>query len=174
MVVMMAVLQLTLIFITLVSCTWQCYSNHSLRSQVRTLKKTHSSWALAGPPSQVMEVGSLEGNTRWKGNADSVIPVSAPVPPRSPPAMQCVSGSAVGTVRRSSSACLLSDLGKPSKKIQGKLSRSGVLGGGDFGGGDCGSSGGMGLGELWPVSRSASNIEDVVVSGVLFLEIPIK
>ena len=109
-----------------------------------------------------MEVGSLEGNTQWKDTADSVLPGNAPVPSRSSQPQRAE--SAVGTFRRSSSTSLLSDLCKPSKKIQGKLSRCGVLGGGDFGGGDCESCGGMGLDELWPVSRSASNLENVVVS----------
>jgi hypothetical protein len=151
----MAVLQLTVVFITFFSCIWQCYTNRALRSQIRMLQKTHQHSSLPPPDQSGMEVESLGQTIQWNDSRS----------------VSVARGNSVGSaesalhVRRSSSTSKLSDLCRSAERIQTKLSQSEGVGGRDDPSPSVWSVGGMDVGSDHPLtSSSAANLGDFPVS----------
>ena len=173
MMIVMALLQMSLILLTLLSCMWQCYSNTSLRRQINSLKPTPhlaSSATVNHQPLTVESLGSQDSSKKTTTNGlqsvstetltrkRDLVNTLPPVLPRSGKSKP---------VRRSSSA---SDLVSRSSCIQAKLSRSdcySLASAGAGAGGEGEGDGGRGEGEeedTWLVSSSDTNLDSLMVS----------
>ena len=156
MVMVLAALQLTLIFFALGMCLWQCYSHHSLRLQVTLLKNAQSDLDLSllrlrenttatSKPS--LESLGQQTSTHRKRPSSAVTSGSLTLSSPNPASWQTdISGGGGGGggvsddevfpaepwQQQDRKSCSMSDLVGPAKRIQAKLSKSGssLLGGG--------------------------------------------
>lgn len=156
--VVLGLLQVTIIFIILTTCLWQCYSNHTLRAHFRDLTKANST---PPPPTKYPDVESLGAIPRANGSSLSSKTKSNSASSAVGDASTAKVVTASG-IQRSSSASCLSELSK-STRIQAKLSQSDYLSAG----------GGSGRGLLlqegereveWLGSNSMFNLEDYAVN----------
>lgn len=155
----MGLLQLAVIFITLLSCMWQCYSNSSLRYQITKLKQAFPPPPLL-PTIQPRPLGveslgpvvQFPASERESENVDTSRKRTDSVSTSSKDARTMA-------VRRSSSA---SDLVSRSTGIQARLSQSDYLAARIRSGG--GGEGEEGEDDMWLVSSSMSNLDSFGVS----------
>lgn len=125
MLVVLVFLQVSIIFILLIFCLWQCYTNHTLRTHLSHISKQNHT-----PPSPPLlkypKIESLGEIPRLNGIHCSTKAKSILLSSRKDNLSSKMDNSIAETVtslQRSSSASRLSDLGK-SSRIQTKLSQS--------------------------------------------------
>ena len=169
MLMVLVLLQLSIIFILLIFCLWQCYTNHTLRthlSHLATQNHTPPSPPLPNYPKieslgEFPRLNGIHGSTKAKSTFSS-----------RKDNFSCSVAETVTSLQRSSSASHLSDLGK-SSRIQTKLSQS------DYTSPPAGKRGVAGNGRgvllheeeeeegVWLGSSSWSSLDNYTVSNLL-------